>query len=555
MLLGKTVINVKNIIITLTHYLDALHVSAILTDLWTCSVMILEHAPVMMVFLGKSVIYVSHYIMDSQIACKLIVLMHSLITHSLTQSLTRSLTHSLAHSIIHSLPCMLIHLKIINYRECNCSTYGSNGVNCDTVTGQCSCHANTQGLTCSQCKQNTFNLQLTNPSGCQPCFCSGFNATCISSSGFMSYTITTNFINPKSSIWDIESNGIPYKSQNNGLSIISNDTTYLVAPSEFLGNKLSSYGQKISVTADILNDTNGFSDGYDIMISGNDRVLVASFMEPITLALQNYTIQFHEEAGWTDLDTGMTITAFELQSVLFDLEKLQLRVSLGSKTVILLIALESTVELVGDIDGIEVDWVEECNCPFANYTGLSCQICADGYTRNAVTGSCELCQCNGYSDMCDKDSGVCFNCANNTTGPQCNMCIENHYGDPIAGIPCTPCPCPGIVADEQFSSSCMAENGTVICNCNHGHIGDQCEECDVGYFGDPLGQFGMVRGCSQCTCNGNIITNDGCNRTTGECLDCKFNTTGDKCQFCLDNYYGDPIIAKNCTGINIFNNE
>lgn len=370
----------------------------------------------------------------------------------------------------------------------------------------------------------------------------------MSASGFMANVIATDFGDLNSSEWVVVSYGQVQIEQNSGIEISSNDTVYLAAPNEFLGNKLSSYGQYLSVTADITNSTNGFSDGHDVIISGDLRDLVASFKESLISELQEYTVLFHEEAGWTDLDTGMLITAYDLQSVLFNLEELQVRVSLGSGTVISIITLGSTTELVGS--GVEVGWVEECDC-HANYTGLSCQLCADGYTRNAVTGSCELCQCNGHSDMCDKDSGICFNCANNSTGPRCNVCIENHYGDPTMGISCEPCPCPGITADEQFSSSCEIVNGAVVCVCNEGHVGGNCKDCDVNYFGDPLGLFGMARKCSQCTCNSNIMMDDpdSCNKTTGECSNCLFNTTGDECQFCLEGYYGDPIITKNCTGI------
>lgn len=54
--------------------------------------------------------------------------------------------------------------------------------------------------------------------------------------------------------------------------------------------------------------------------------------------------------------------------------------------------------------------VEECVCP-EEYVGLSCEYCAPGYTRNYESGlylgSCEPCSCNGNSNECDSETGVC----------------------------------------------------------------------------------------------------------------------------------------------------
>jgi hypothetical protein len=64
--------------------------------------------------------------------------------------------------------------------------------------------------------------------------------------------------------------------------------------------------------------------------------------------------------------------------------------------------------------------VESCRCP-ANYTGSSCQNCADGYGRphplvGIYLGQCWSCRslCNDRSDRCDRDTGKCLVRRNNS---------------------------------------------------------------------------------------------------------------------------------------------
>ena len=132
--------------------------------------------------------------------------------------------------------------------------------------------------------------------------------------------------------------------------------------------------------------------------------------------------------------------------------------------------------------------LEACDCP-ASFQGLSCEICARGYARpsESIADPCTLCECNGQTLDCDSSTAVCLNCSGNTVGDQCERCLDGFYGDPTAGIPCLPCECP--LPDNSFSQTCFLNvtDGLPTCDsCREGYEGRRCEVCADGFFGNPM---------------------------------------------------------------------
>lgn len=58
--------------------------------------------------------------------------------------------------------------------------------------------------------------------------------------------------------------------------------------------------------------------------------------------------------------------------------------------------------------------------------------------------------------------------------------------------------------------------GEVICHCKEGYSGEKCDQCAMGYFGNPTSVGGS---CQQCNCHGNLDPNlimEDCDPVTGK---------------------------------------
>lgn len=131
--------------------------------------------------------------------------------------------------------------------------------------------------------------------------------------------------------------------------------------------------------------------------------------------------------------------------------------------------------------------VGDCLCP-DGFTGISCQDCSQGHYRLSgdIRDMCLRCECNNQTQKCNSTSGVCHNCTGNTVGDNCEHCISGYYGDPTRGIPCIECSCPLI--ENSFSGTCFLDyDDQQTCDsCELGYTGRNCEICMDGYFGNPL---------------------------------------------------------------------
>ncbi|XP_071119471.1 laminin subunit alpha-like [Haliotis cracherodii] len=439
-------------------------------------------------------------------------------------------------------------------RQCDCDIRGTTVDICDQNSARCICKENVAGPRCDGCAADTYYLNQENLRGCTTCFCFGATTYCDSSPLFWNLVTQMNnwaVTNVNADVIEAGST-IAVKAAN---SIIDpTEAIYWVAPPEYLGNKIKSYGGYLMYQVLFTlprDDEAQNSEGLvkpDVILVGNNMTIVHfSNDQPAPNSQVNLNVQLFEY-NFVHANTRDTVTREQFMMLLINLQALHVRASyftLIDEARLSEVQLEAATE---EGQGDAALSVEQCQCP-PNYQGSSCEECAPGYYRSRPTpylGICVPCECNGHADSCDPITGECLNCQDNTTGLHCEACLTGYFGDPAFGG-CQICACPLPLSSNNFAVSCViSDNGlTTFCECLPGYYGPNCESCASGHYGNP---YKVGEGCQQCGCSGNINLNDpySCDRYTGECLICLNNTAGSYCDSCQEWFYGDAIQRKNC---------
>jgi dystroglycan 1 len=359
---------------------------------------------------------------------------------------------------------------------------------------------------------------------------------------------------------------------------VPEDIYYWSLPPQFLGDKVTAYGGKLRFTL-------SFRPGRDnsplsmknplVQIGGNELVLLYKATKQLMMRGQSFEVPFIE-TDWVRMD-GAPVNREGLLMALADLEFVLVRASWASEMSSSTIK-DISMDIAEDRDTGEsrAFAVEHSNCP-VGYLGLSCQDCAPGYTRTGgglYLGLCEPCQCNGHSNNCDPETGVCRNCQHNTEGDKCELCSRGYYGNATRGSSsdCQMCPCPLTESPNQFSPDCELDpaDGQVTClSCPVGHIGRRCERCAEGYEGNPMRPGDYCKNQNRtCECNpSGTIPNTLCDPDTQQCQ-CKAYVQGLRCSTCQEGYFNLNQdndegclkcfcmgIATQCTSSNYFRDE
>lgn len=258
-------------------------------------------------------------------------------------------------------------------RPCNCHDGGSSSLQCHLNTGICTCKANAEGNKCEMCKNGTYNSDPNNPDGCSPCFCFGRSDVCSSAQGFVKSYITADFSSQNDSV-DFSGNlGLMSSLDGDTLDIkfTPNSFIKLTLKENFEGDQLHSYGQLFKMTMSYA-DVDSLNTTWNVTLT-NTKGQTADFniVPQPSLSNKQYHARLHEHYTLNNL------TAYELQSILVDIEFVQIHGSFKANgSVTIKVQLVSATKGVGE----EVGFVENCTCP-NNYTELSCGFCNSGKTN------------------------------------------------------------------------------------------------------------------------------------------------------------------------------
>uniref|UniRef100_A0A8C9ZF23 Laminin subunit alpha 3 n=1 Tax=Sander lucioperca TaxID=283035 RepID=A0A8C9ZF23_SANLU len=397
---------------------------------------------------------------------------------------------------------------------CNCNQGGVTPNICHPDTGRCLCKRNVAGVKCDTCREGSFYFDPSNPHGCTRCFCFGATDQCQSSSKRRG-----KFVEMR--VWRLESpdqeevTSVLNTASNTVVADIQElpptvQTLYWVAPSSYLGDRVSSYGGFLTYQSKSFGIP---SEGMtlldrrpDVVLTGHNMTLIHMALQvPLPDRLYQGRVQLLE-GNWRHAVSNRPVNREELMMVLAGLVGLRIRALYFTQSQRLSIGEVGLEGATITGTGSPGNTVEDCSCP-PQYTGDSCEKCAPGYYRDRsgpFLGRCVPCECNGLADECEGRTGRCLNCQYNTAGDRCERCKEGYYGN-AAQRTCRVCPCPF----NGFAIGCKEVFGDFECICRAGYTGDKCESCAPGYYGNPLTSGGS---CRPCNCNGN---GNNCDPRTG----------------------------------------
>lgn len=302
--------------------------------------------------------------------------------------------------------------------------------NCDErgtereINGECVCKEHVTGERCNQCKPNTFNLDSGSDTGCVDCFCMGVTQQCSSSSYYRDtifaqpkpheFGVIYNYENPSDANFDIRSN-----SREVTIDIPSGDTNtyYWSLPTPFKGGKVESYGGYLNYTVRYLpSPSGGLSQNLspDVVIRSKNDVTLLHFhtSESQPSTSQSYSVRITEKS-WRWLD-GNHVQRAQFLMALADVDAIFIKATYTTTTVLTALSEVSLDTATSRYTGssVRATEVEQCVC-LPGHTGLSCEECTPGYSREqdggdgAYLGLCQLCQCNGHSEECHPKTGIC----------------------------------------------------------------------------------------------------------------------------------------------------
>ncbi|CAF0708121.1 unnamed protein product [Brachionus calyciflorus] len=447
---------------------------------------------------------------------------------------------------------------------CNCDPEGSfdSPPVCDQRDGKCRCKQNVEGQNCEKCKPGFFGKDGNLTSGCLQCFCYGHSSNCNGSKNHVSVLLESSSRFNNLIDWtSTDANGnnvfVGQDDSNDGIFVNTQDKeVWFNAPSQFLGQQRNTYNQELSLKLKFQVGKSTLSKKDLIIENSNNNLQIYRTLydqannlriknDPLDTVEQEFIFKLKETDGWRP-----TLSSKDFQRLLSNITSIKIKANVDY-TFLQSFSIKSAekVSKNSGADFTPAKWIEECTCP-PSHTGQFCENCAPGFRREIQFGDsfikCVPCSCNNHSLSCDSSSGKC-NCLHQTTGENCESCKEGYYGNALQGTPndCRKCPCPNDGPCAEFYNYQSGTNEVVCLKCPAGTKGNLCDLCDDGHYEVERTASKLV--CEKCKCNSNIDENavGNCD-TTGKCLRCIYNTTGNQCESCLPSYWGNALSDIKC---------
>ncbi|XP_077341211.1 usherin [Lithobates pipiens] len=398
-------------------------------------------------------------------------------------------------------------------QPCNCNEEGTvnKSQDCEKVGGQCSCKVNVWGRQCDQCKDGFYNLQESNPDGCQPCRCNtagtlnGSN-TCHQTTG--QCRCKPNIIGPL-----CDRCKLGYKQD-----ILGQESC-----TQCMCNAYGSINQFCNPTSGQCKCRENVSGLSCDTCIDNYYGLSADGCKPCKCHMEGII-----PGTVCDTMTGQCVCqpnvgGRQCNECWHGYYKSTQNGSMS--------CLPCQCDESGTINGSQYcnKLTGQCLCKAA-VTGPRCNVCVrHTYDLSAVNLlGCQNCDCDPIRTLpgssCDPIDGQC-QCLPDFQGRRCSRCKPGLYPSGDWGTGCAPCLCH---PRGSVSATCDDINGQ--CECGDSSVsGVKCDQCSDSFYG-----FRQDTGrCQPCSCNTAGAVNGSCHSISGQCF-CKQFVRGITCDECIE---------------------
>ncbi|KAM9316854.1 usherin [Gastrophryne carolinensis] len=397
-------------------------------------------------------------------------------------------------------------------RTCDCNEDGTvnKSQNCEKVGGQCHCRTNVWGRQCDQCKEGFYNLQRSNPDGCQPCYCNSTGTLNESNSCHQ----TTGQCRCKANIVGRRCDRckLGYRQ----------DTLGRTSCIQCTCNAYGSINQFCNPTSGQCKCREHVSGRDCDTCIDNYYGLAADACKPCECRTEGIIPGTVCDAMTGQCVCKPNVSGRQCNECLDGYYKSTENDSVP--------CLPCQCDKSGTINGRMTCHrvTGQCLCK-ASVVGQCCHVCMD-HTYNLTAENpvgCQDCDCDPDGTLpgsvCDPTHGQC-QCLPNYEGRRCSQCKPGLYFSGDINLGCVSCACH---PRGSFNATCSHTSGQ--CHCQDVSVsGAKCDQCRDSFY-----QFNEDTGrCQPCLCSTAGAVNSSCHAVSGQCF-CKSFVRGMACEDCM----------------------